>query len=46
MVTIPAFALHRMEGYYPDPEKFDPERWVATIRNKLKVSKVNIVHFF
>ncbi|XP_046636806.1 cytochrome P450 3A2-like [Daphnia pulicaria] len=27
MVTIPAFALHRMEEYYPDPEKFDPERW-------------------
>ncbi len=28
MVTIPAFALHHMEEYYPDPENFDPERLV------------------
>jgi cytochrome P450 family 3 subfamily A len=28
MVTIPAFALHHMEEYYPDPEKFDPERLI------------------
>ncbi|EFX88290.1 hypothetical protein DAPPUDRAFT_311602 [Daphnia pulex] len=34
MVTIPAFALHHMEEYYPDPEKFDPERW--TPENKAK----------
>jgi hypothetical protein len=26
LVTVPAFALHHMEEYYPDPEKFDPER--------------------
>jgi cytochrome P450 family 3 subfamily A len=26
MITVPAFALHHMEEYYPDPEKFDPER--------------------
>ena len=29
MVTVPAFALHHMEEYYPDPEKFDPERLVS-----------------
>ncbi len=28
LVTVPAFALHHMEEYYPDPEKFDPERLV------------------
>nr|CAH0100172.1 unnamed protein product [Daphnia galeata] len=27
LVTVPAFALHHMEEYYPDPEKFNPERW-------------------
>lgn len=28
LVTVPAFALHHMEEYYPDSEKFDPERLV------------------
>ena len=26
-MTVPAYALHHMEEYYPDPEKFDPERY-------------------
>jgi cytochrome P450 len=26
-VSIPTYALHHMEEYYPDPEKFDPERY-------------------
>ena len=27
IVTVPSFALHYDEDYYPEPEKFDPERW-------------------
>ncbi|KAI9562840.1 hypothetical protein GHT06_010295 [Daphnia sinensis] len=36
IITVPAYALHHMEEYYPDPEKFDPERW--TPENKAKRS--------
>ncbi|XP_046449638.1 cytochrome P450 3A14-like [Daphnia pulex] len=27
IITVPTYALHHSEEYYPDPEKFDPERW-------------------
>ncbi|XP_046636783.1 cytochrome P450 3A14-like isoform X1 [Daphnia pulicaria] len=27
IVTVPTYALHHSEEYYPSPEKFDPERW-------------------
>lgn len=26
IITVPIYALHHMEEYYPNPEKFDPER--------------------
>merc|ERR1719376_1533534 len=28
MVTISGFALHRNEKRFPDPEKYNPERWM------------------
>ncbi len=27
IVSVPVFALHYCEEYYPEPEKFDPDRW-------------------
>ncbi|XP_046646973.1 cytochrome P450 3A24-like [Daphnia pulicaria] len=27
VVTVPAFALHYDEEYYPDPYRFNPDRW-------------------
>ncbi|XP_046646974.1 cytochrome P450 3A24-like [Daphnia pulicaria] len=27
IVTVPAFALHYDEEYYPDPNRFNPDRW-------------------
>ncbi|KZS12472.1 Uncharacterized protein APZ42_022589 [Daphnia magna] len=43
IVTMPAYALHHMEEYYPDPEKFDPERWCA--ENKAKRNPQSFVAF-
>ncbi|XP_032791001.2 cytochrome P450 3A14 [Daphnia magna] len=43
LVTVPAYALHRMEEYYPDPEKFDPERWNP--ENKAKRSPYTFMAF-
>ena len=28
MVTVPVYALHRDPEYWPEPEKFEPERYV------------------
>lgn len=27
IIWVPVFGIHRDERYYPDPEKFDPERF-------------------
>ena len=43
MITVAAFSLHRMEEYYPDPEKFDPERLIAL---KNEWHEMNLFHFF
>lgn len=28
VVSVPLFAVHKSEEFYPDPEKFNPERYV------------------
>nr|QST15045.1 CYP360A5 protein [Diaphanosoma celebensis] len=27
LVTVPIYAVHHSEEFYPEPEKFDPDRW-------------------
>nr|CAH0100173.1 unnamed protein product [Daphnia galeata] len=43
IITIPTYALHHMEEYYPDPETFDPERWSP--ENKTKRSPYTYMAF-
>ncbi|KAI4454491.1 cytochrome p450 [Holotrichia oblita] len=33
-IFVPVFALHRDAEYYPDPEKFDPERFTEENKSK------------
>ncbi|XP_066248975.1 LOW QUALITY PROTEIN: cytochrome P450 9e2-like [Euwallacea similis] len=34
-ILIPIFGLHHMAEYYPNPEKFDPERFSSENKNKI-----------
>lgn len=33
IISLPIYAIHHCEEFYPEPEKFDPERSVKKITN-------------
>ncbi|XP_056644762.1 cytochrome P450 6k1-like [Diorhabda sublineata] len=41
-VIIPFFALHRDENYYPNPDKYEPERF---LNNNFNVDGLNFIPF-
>nr|QST15050.1 CYP360A10 protein [Diaphanosoma celebensis] len=43
IVSVPVYALHYSEEYYPQPEKFDPDRWSP--ENKSKNNPYTFVPF-
>ncbi|GBM27200.1 Cytochrome P450 3A24 [Araneus ventricosus] len=36
IITIPVYAMHRDSEFFPDAEKFDPDRWSAENKQKLE----------
>jgi cytochrome P450 len=42
-ILIPIYAVHRDERWYPEPEKFDPERWTAA--NEAKIPRYAYMPF-
>lgn len=42
-VSIPVYGLHRDEEYYPNPDKFDPERFSE--ENKSKIPQYTYLPF-
>nr|QST15042.1 CYP360A2 protein [Diaphanosoma celebensis] len=43
LVSVPVYADHYSEEYYPNPEKFDPDRWAP--ENKHKLSPYTFLSF-
>lgn len=43
MLVIPVLGLHRDEEYFPDPERFDPERFSK--ENKRKIPQFSYLPF-
>jgi cytochrome P450 family 3 subfamily A len=46
VITIPTYVLHHSEEYYPDPEKFDPERYRKHLKDYLDLLANLLVYIF
>lgn len=44
-VGCQSYSLHRVEDVFPDPDKFDPERWMTSDKEKLSTMKAHFWPF-
>lgn len=44
-VVMQPWSLHRVSTLFPNPDKFDPERWLQASPEQLKQMKGNLMHF-
>lgn len=45
VVTMQPWSLHRVHSTFPDPEKYDPQRWMDADKAQLKTMKGHLMHF-
>ncbi|TID28319.1 hypothetical protein CANINC_002496 [Pichia inconspicua] len=44
-ITMQPWSLHRVRSVFPDPEKFDPQRWIDASPEQLKVMRAHLMQF-
>jgi cytochrome P450 len=44
-VVMQPWSLHRVSNLFPNPNKFDPQRWLDASGDQLKAMKGNLLHF-
>lgn len=45
VVVMQPWSLHRVSELFPDPDKFDPQRWIDASETQLRKMKGNLMHF-
>lgn len=44
-VVMQPWSLHRVSTIFPNPDQFDPERWLNANDEQLKIMRGNLMHF-
>lgn len=44
-VVMQPWSLHRVSSVFPDPDKFEPQRWIDASGEQLKTMRAHLMHF-